>query len=246
MKRVTLTGNQMTIMLQMAVKKPAENFQLILDHGLAVTGLNQSTGFLNDTCARLIPNLIGVNARVLSAPRIMCAKEVKVKEASWNLTNHKFNLPGRQVKNWTWLFLTVSGHETAAQSSTAMKKFADRFKNALVTTGLKIASASPGSQSNLEDENDHSLEQILNCASKGMDILWIILPKNNKLLYDRIKLFADVKLGVATFCSLDCKLKAPGLSQYFGNEALKINLKLGGRNQVRGAFPHSELVCCLA
>lgn len=51
------------------------------------------------------------------------------------------------------------------------------------------------------------------------------------MLYDRIKQLTDVKLGLISFVSVDTKLSSQNVAQYLGNEALKINLKLGGQNQ---------------
>lgn len=246
MRRVTLDSKQTTIMLKMAVKTPAQNFELIMNHGLTVTGLRGSR-FIDPNYSRVIPQLLTVNARVRKAPTIACATNVSVRpDASWNLANHRYNQPG-QLKSWRWLWLTISGCKPEIQPSSgqkSMQSFADSFKKALALTGIRIGNCQTGMRFNLKSENDSTLEQILRDASKGVELVWIIVPKSIKLLYDRIKLTADVKLGVATVLSRDVKLAESSqaqLNQYLGNEALKVNLKLGGRNQVCSNGVHPSL-----
>ncbi|KOS18839.1 Protein argonaute-2 [Escovopsis weberi] len=69
-------------------------------------------------------------------------------------------------------------------------------------------------------------------AATKLDLLFIILPASPIPLYNRIKHLGDVKFGIHTICSVGSKLANPkGQDQYFRNEALKFNLKLGGNNQ---------------
>lgn len=237
MRRVTLNGEQTTLMLNMAVKKPAENFQLIMDHGLTVTGLRQTVGFLDGRFASVRPQILTVNARVRSAPKIKYANPVPVKAgAMWNLQGHKFNKPGQAVKSWKWLLFTFRGCPSKIPSSAeqqTMHASVTALRKALAATGMTISNPRDDSKRcELESESDVRLEEILTKASNGVDLLWIIVPDKNKLLYDRIKHITDVKIGVSNFVSRDVKILGHGLSQYFGNEALKVNLKLGGRNQV--------------
>lgn len=46
MRRVTLSGEQTTRMLNSAVRRPAENFKVIMDHGLQAVGLTSVNSLL--------------------------------------------------------------------------------------------------------------------------------------------------------------------------------------------------------
>lgn len=100
-------------------------------------------------------------------------------------------------------------------------------------TGINIGTASPGSRPlQLKNEEDPELDKVLTSASERLDLIYIILPAKQTFLYNRVKRFCDVKVGMVNICSIGNKLvDSPGRPQYFGNVALKFNLKGGGDNQ---------------
>ncbi|SPO04370.1 uncharacterized protein DNG_07055 [Cephalotrichum gorgonifer] len=74
---------------------------------------------------------------------------------------------------------------------------------------------------------------MLKGAAGSLDLLLIILPTSNSQLYHPIKTCGDTKFGIHTICVVAEKLaKERGQDQYFNNVALKLNLKLSGRNQL--------------
>lgn len=121
------------------------------------------------------------------------------------------------------------GPNAASQFNTALKD----FHIGLAAAGLTVQDCIPGRQITLQDEEDKQLEAILEkAAQNNFDFVWIVVPSGMKTLYDRIKYLGDVKFGLATLVSVDKKVAVQqGRAQYFGNEALKLNLKLNGRNQ---------------
>lgn len=62
------------------------------------------------------------------------------------------------------------------------------------------------------------------------EVCLIVLPQVDDVLYKRIKLVADTRLGLCTICVDATKLTTKG-EKYMANVALKFNLKLGGINQ---------------
>lgn len=103
--------------------------------------------------------------------------------------------------------------------------------------GVRLREPNMGRKITLTSQEDRSLEDKLRGVSQPLSLLWVVIPAGMELLYDRIKQLADVKFGLATFVSVDSKVSEGNRLQYLGNEALKVNLKLGGRNQVSN-FPY--------
>jgi len=70
----------------------------------------------------------------------------------------------------------------------------------------------------------------------GVPFVLVILKETDACIYNSIKYWGDVKLGLRTVCVVKenrerSRKFRPGSDQYFSNVALKVNLKLGGTNQ---------------
>ncbi|CAH8306468.1 unnamed protein product [Eruca vesicaria subsp. sativa] len=70
-------------------------------------------------------------------------------------------------------------------------------------------------------------------VSKGkeIDLLIVILPDNNGSLYGDLKRICETELGIVSQCCLTKNVFNTN-TQYYPNVALKINVKVGGRNTV--------------
>jgi eukaryotic translation initiation factor 2C len=125
------------------------------------------------------------------------------------------------------------GYTTGSQGTAHLQASLDSFRESMRRAGIRIGQPSQGSRSlNLRDVQDHKLEEVLTPAAEKLDLLYIILPAKHTALYNRIKHICDVKVGIMNICSVGHKLvDSPGRLQYFGNVALKLNLKAGGDNQ---------------
>ncbi|KAM3196447.1 hypothetical protein ACQJBY_061939 [Aegilops geniculata] len=66
---------------------------------------------------------------------------------------------------------------------------------------------------------------------KELDLLIVILPDNNGSLYGDLKRICETELGLVSQCCLT-KHVFKMSKQYLANVALKINVKVGGRNTV--------------
>lgn len=114
-----------------------------------------------------------------------------------------------------------------------IRQFVTQVKTSLGACGVRIEE--PGVRSSeftLANERDDSLiARLGSIIPAAVEFVWIIIPEGSKILYDRIKYFSDISQGLITVVSVDNKI-AKANAQYVCNEALKINLKLGGINQV--------------
>ena len=150
--------------------------------------------------------------------------------------NQKFSYPG-SVSSWECMVVCMPGQVDAFPTSKALDETLKNLCNVLKSTGIKIEPTAQRKKVTLVDENDGTIDRELEISSKSSSFLFIVLPSDRMQLYDRIKYLCDVKLGLATICSVGTKL-AKNEDQYFRNLALKFNLKLGGHNQeVRTQLP---------
>ena len=181
---------------------------------------------------------------MLDAPKVLY-KDNQTPEAAlggWNLRKSpKFQKPpkfevaipkamGGKLGNWGVLRLCDFSEKDHRPAVSA-------FINNVADYGLR--STTPVSEMLKWDDTrrdffgsqGNSLEQTIAALrrSKRLDILLITLPAKDTALYNRIKRYSDQNAGIHTVCVIEDKfLKCQG--SYFGNVALKFNLKLGGTN----------------
>nr|CAD1821180.1 unnamed protein product [Ananas comosus var. bracteatus] len=73
--------------------------------------------------------------------------------------------------------------------------------------------------------------RILQPQQRELDLLIVILPENNGSLYGDLKRICETDLGLVSQCCLTKHVFRRN-TQYLANVALKINVKVGGRNTV--------------
>ena len=182
--------------------------------------------------------MLVVLGRVLPTPSVMYrGSSVKTEQAAWNMRNKQFSVPKPVIR---WSFLRLGPAEFG-------KSHIDIFKQALKAGGLGQADPiSPpgqvGFSSSLvmgqDDANEDKIKSALQQAAKlSINFLLVILPGKGAMIYNRIKYWADVMIGIHTVCAVNEKVqkevaKGPGGMQYFANLTLKFNLKNGGANQL--------------
>ncbi|KAL5649749.1 hypothetical protein ACJX0J_040558, partial [Zea mays] len=73
---------------------------------------------------------------------------------------------------------------------------------------------------------------ILRPQGRELNLLIVILPDNNGSLYGDVKRICETNLGLVSQCCLTKHVFKVNKQQYLANVALKINVKVGGRNTV--------------
>ncbi len=187
-----------------------------------------------------MPGLIKIPGRILDSPQITYKsadkrnKTADPRFGSWNMIDIKFNA-GAALSQWSYMMISLAG----ARDSFDQKGLADvmqEFHRALVKMGVNAAPPKPGQRLVLQHTNEATLGTVLQKAANALKLLIIILPDVNTPLYKHIKSLADKTYGIHTVCCVGPKLaKAHGRDQYIANVALKLNLKLGGVNQLMGS-----------
>jgi eukaryotic translation initiation factor 2C len=86
-----------------------------------------------------------------------------------------------------------------------------------------------------------ALKSIHSTAKEQLQLLIVILPEERGN-YGKIKRVCETKLGLVSQCCLPKKVKTDTNIKYLENIALKINVKVGGRNTVlQQAFVHNGI-----
>lgn len=257
--RARLNGEQTSNMVNFACRPPWVNASSIENDGFETAGLSRKTNPLlvspnviltrNNLADRMLQDqfglavgqeLITVPARVLKEPQVRyLQKNANVTMGSWNMANVRFNKPGK-LKRWS--FLAIRNSKAGSKSDYDMNEIhtaVEGLTNMLRSSGVNGAEQvySPGRELTLEDSNDHALNDKFAAASRAFDLLLIVLPgfkktePFNEEVYSYLKTLGDMKYGIPTICVLGSKFKKND-PQYFGNVALKFNVKLGGVNQI--------------
>ena len=144
----------------------------------------------------------------------------------------KLNTGGR-LRNWSYLMISAAGSRDAFDAAGLQSTMA-QFHQALKDIGITVDEAPQGARIVVNGPDDAQIETRLKIAAgdpKQTRLVLVIIPTVDKILYNRIKLIGDVRLGVHTVCVVGSKF-AKSQAQYFANVALKFNLKLGGINQL--------------
>jgi eukaryotic translation initiation factor 2C len=181
------------------------------------------------------PKLITVPGRVLNGPSVNygLAKVAETRSGSWNMQSHQFTTTTK-LERWTYLYISSDQAPDQSRDAARLKPSLDSFTTTLRRCGVNAADIIPGlhitvNSGNLETEIDQAIKRF-SSNSNPPKLLLVILPANNAAIYNRVKYDCDVTMGLLNVCVIAEKF-ARANEQYFANVALKVNLKLGGRNQ---------------
>ncbi|KAI1497536.1 Piwi-domain-containing protein [Biscogniauxia marginata] len=237
-----LDPTQTQSMIRFAVRRPVENATSIVMKGRQTAGLSPNTNPLLDRFGITVSSdLITVPGRVLMGPKVVYKqnKQAQMMAGSWNMVPRnspslKFH-SGATLQKWSCLYIDMPNMYPRAQTFTSngLADLLGKFHSVLKDTGIAASPPLPPQRLALNDTDDAELDNRIKSAASALQLLFIILPATPIPLYNRIKQLGDVKYGIHTVCSVGTKIAKPqGQDQYFRNEALKINLKLGGDNQL--------------
>ncbi|KAI1284237.1 ribonuclease H-like domain-containing protein [Xylaria sp. FL0933] len=231
---------QRQAMIQFAVRGPAANAQSIVSEGHHIAGISTDTSTqINKFGVTMSPNLITVQGRLLAEPKVAYGRnqQASVMNGSWNMVPRgsaplKF-ASSNVLQAWACLYVDMpSLYPDAWQCS--KEEFEDlmkTFHGVLQSTGIQANKPVRFGRVVLQENDYTALENFMSAAAANVQLVFVILPHSPIPVYNNIKQLGDVKYGVHTICSVGSKI-AKGGDQYLRNEALKVNLKLGGDNHL--------------
>lgn len=186
----------------------------------------------------LTPRLLAVPGRVLNSPEVKYGGNgmVRPTSGSWNMSSMKFSVAS-QLTFWTFLWLSYPGGRDPWKDNAALKPTVDAFTDTLRQTGINVNNCTLGQHivvNDVDQDIDTAVKKFTASPKPPLFIL-VILPAADTAIYNRVKYVCDVKEGLPNICVVANKFAKPRNDQYFSNIALKLNLKLGGRNQLLDA-----------
>ncbi|XP_068653679.1 protein argonaute PNH1-like isoform X2 [Aristolochia californica] len=228
-----LNEKQITSLLKVTCQRPREQEMDILQ--TFYQNQYDQDPYAKEFGINISDKLASVEARILPAPWLKYHDTGKEKDClpqvgQWNMMNKKM-INGSTVSYWACINFSRS-----VQESTALA-FCQELAQMCQVSGMEFSrepvipvySARP-------DQVEKALKYVCNAAvnklkGKELELLLAILPDNNGSLYGDLKRICETGLGLISQCCLTkhvFRITKP----YLANVALKINVKMGGRNTV--------------
>ena len=232
--------SQRQAMIKVSCRKPPENYESITTDGLNIMGI--TAGKTVERGIKVLPDMVTVPARILNTPVLKYGThKTTPRFGSWNLANTKF-CSGATIPTPAVLWLR-KGRDLFETPNMCVEKFTKKLRE----HGMKVsdptmylqASLSGGPES--EPKNREAIKQLfIKLLNEKVKFAVVILSDANSKVFDWIKYSGDIKTGIITHCMQVDKLKK-GDDQYLSNNAMKVNLKFGGANQVLDGS-HSKFI----
>ncbi|KAL4284664.1 hypothetical protein GQ457_16G029180 [Hibiscus cannabinus] len=228
-----LNERQITALLKVTCQRPRDRENDILQ--TVQNNAYDQDPYAKEFGIRISEKLASVDARILPAPWLKYHETGKEKDClpqvgQWNMMNKKM-INGMTVSRWACINFSRSVQESVARG------FCNELAQMCQVSGMEfnpepvipIYSAKP---EQVEKALKHVYHASMNrTKGKELELLLAILPDNNGSLYGDLKRICETDLGLISQCCLT-KHVFKISKQYLANVALKINVKMGGRNTV--------------
>ncbi|XP_039779696.1 protein argonaute 1C-like isoform X1 [Panicum virgatum] len=186
---------------------------------------------------KISDRLASVEARILPAPRLKYNETGQEKDClprvgQWNMMNKKM-VNGGKVRSWICVNFARNVQESVVRG------FCHELALMCQASGMDFARepvlpplyARPDQVERALKARYHDAMNVLGPQRKELDLLIGILPDNNGSLYGDLKRVCEIDLGIVSQCC--CTKQVFKMNkQILANLALKINVKVGGRNTV--------------
>ncbi|KAG8065820.1 hypothetical protein GUJ93_ZPchr0004g38528 [Zizania palustris] len=230
-----LNEKQITALLKVTCQRPPER-ELDILRTVSHNSYHEDQ-FAKEFGIKIDDRLASVEARVLPPPRLKYhdsgrEKDVMPRVGQWNMMNKKM-VNGGRVNSWACINFARNVQDSAA------RVFCHELAIMCQISGMDFAlepvltplTARPEHVERALKARYQDAMNILRPHGRELDLLIVILPDNNGSLYGDLKRICETDLGLVSQCCLT-KHVFKMSKQYLANVALKINVKVGGRNNV--------------
>lgn len=183
---------------------------------------------------RISDRMASVEARILPPPRLKYHETGREQDClpqvgQWNMMNKKM-VNGGIVNNWMCVNFARNVQETSARG------FCHELAQMCNISGMQfnlepVLPALSARPDQVEKVLKARFKEAMARTQRELDLLIVILPDNNGSLYGDLKRICETDLGIVSQCCLTKHVFRMS-KQYLANVALKINVKVGGRNTV--------------
>lgn len=224
--KTKLNDSDSEAMINFACRRPGDNYHFITTRAPSL--LRHNSPLLDRFGLSIDGKLVTVHGRELPPPTIMYGGDNRVqpKFGAWNMVQKKFATPPHDKVHWAYMAMLHQDRAPGNDVEHVVNSFRQHVANAC---GIPMGNPISGrchpdaSESHIRDAFKSQL------GVPSPKIVLVFLPDKDTDRYARLKRVADVELGIHTVCmnwTKAVKCQPP----YFGNVALKLNLKLGGIN----------------
>lgn len=228
-----LNERQITALLKVTCQRPKDREMDILQ--TVYHNAYHEDPYAKEFGIKISDRLASVEARILPPPWLKYHDTGREKDClpqvgQWNMMNKKM-VNGGTVNSWACVNFSRSVQDSVARG------FCHELAQMCQISGMvfnpepviPIHGARP-------DQVERALKTLYKevtnkLKGKELELLVVILPDNNGSLYGDLKRICETDLGLVSQCCLT-KHVFKMSKQYLANVALKINVKVGGRNTV--------------
>ncbi|KAK1388135.1 Argonaute 1 [Heracleum sosnowskyi] len=226
-----LNERQITALLKVTCQRPSDRESDILR--TVQHNAYDDDPYAKEFGIKISDKLASVEARILNPPWLKyhetgretrCLPQV----GQWNMMNKKM-VDGGIVNNWMCVNFARNVQDNLATG------FCSELAQMCTISGMRF---NPNPVLPVTGARSDQVERVLKTRfqevqklKKELDLLIVILPDNNGSLYGDLKRICETDLGIVSQCCLT-KHVFKMSKQYLANVALKINVKVGGRNTV--------------
>ena len=233
--RRKLSDLQTTAMLNIAAKPPGESARRIVEDGLRVLGVSLvgQNRLLNQLGIQIETEMTSVQGKQLQSPLLQFGNQRMGGWPSWNVRDKTFLQP-KSVGRWTYVNINEAGMNGNYLSNLIqqMERLGMGRGEWIQNQGLGVRTVDVRS----EETVDAGLRSVLQDARNlNINNLLVVLPRRSTVIYERLKSLADLEFGIQTVVLRRDKPGKPFSERwvdgtYWGNIALKLNMKAGGVN----------------
>ncbi|XP_071715428.1 protein argonaute 1-like [Rutidosis leptorrhynchoides] len=230
-----LNEKQITTLLKVTCQRPQDRERDILKTVAQNNYANDE--YAKEFGIKISPKLASVEARILPPPWLKYHDTGREKDClpqvgQWNMMNKRL-VNGGRVASWICINFARNVPDNMAYS------FCQELAKMCSISGMAFnpepvlppLTGRPDRVEQMLKARFHDAMTKLQPQRKDLDLLIVILPDNNGSLYGDLKRICETELGIISQCCLTKHVFKMN-KQYLANVALKINVKVGGRNTV--------------